>query len=104
MNIQQTDFPQYFEYPIAYNSMTNFYNGTVPGSTKECVGKHTKLTDKQTGTETKKRMFTDVIKKGKLPRDLLNKGPMEQLKELFGKELNRLGSIDGIYPFSVTTK
>ena len=55
------------------------------------VGKHTKLTDKQTGMETQKRTFTDVIKKGKLPRDLLNKGPVEQLKELFGKELNRLG-------------
>ena len=55
------------------------------------VGKHTKLTDKQTGMETQKRTFTDVIKKGKLPRDLLNKVPVEQLKELFGKELNRLG-------------
>ena len=55
------------------------------------VGKHSKLTDKHTGMETKKRTFTDVIKKGKLPRDLLNKGPVEQLKELFGKELNRLG-------------
>ena len=44
------------------------------------VGKHAKLTDKQTGTETKKRTFTDVIKKGKLPRDLLNKGPVKQLK------------------------
>ena len=74
MNIQQTDFPKYFEYPIAYNSMTTGDNGTVPGSTQECVGKHTKLTDKQTGTETKKRTFTDIIKKGKLPRDLLNKG------------------------------
>ena len=55
------------------------------------VGKNKKLTDKQTGTETKKRTFTDVIKKGKLPRDLLNKVPVEQLKEVFGKELNRLG-------------
>ena len=55
------------------------------------VGKHTKLTDKQMGTETKKRTFTDFIKKGKLPHDILNKGPVEQLKELFGKELNRLG-------------
>ena len=55
------------------------------------VGKHTELTDKQTGTETKKRTFTDVINKGKLPRDLLNNGPVEQLKEVFGKELNRLG-------------
>ena len=55
------------------------------------VGKHTKLTDKQTGAETEKRTFTDVIKKGKLPRDLLNKGPMEQLTEIFGKELNGLG-------------
>ena len=43
--------------------------------------------------ETQKRMFTDVIKKLKLPRDLLNKGPLEQLKEVFGKELNRLGRI-----------
>ena len=41
------------------------------------VGKHTKLTDKQTRTETKKRTFTDVIKKVKLPRDLLNKVPVE---------------------------
>ena len=41
--------------------------------------------------ETQKRTFTDVIKKGKLPRDLLNKGPVEQLKEVFVKELNRLG-------------
>ena len=40
----------------------------------EPVGKHTKLTDKQTGTETKKWTFIDVIKKGKLPRDILNKG------------------------------
>ena len=56
-----------------------------------CVGKHTELTDKQTGTETKKRTFTDVIRKGKLPRDLMNKGPVEQLKEVFGKELNRSG-------------
>ena len=31
------------------------------------VGKHTELTDKQTGTETKKRTFIDVIKKIKLP-------------------------------------
>ena len=46
MNIQQTDFPQYFEYPIAYDSMTTGDNGTVPGSTQECVGKHTELTDK----------------------------------------------------------
>ena len=55
------------------------------------VGKHTELTDKQMGTENKKRTFTDIIKKGKLPRDLLNKGPVEQLKEVFGKELNRSG-------------
>ena len=41
------------------------------------VGKHTELTDKQMGTENKKRTFTDIIKKGKLPRDLLNKGPVE---------------------------
>ena len=51
MNIQQTYFPKYFEYPIAYDSMTTGDNGTVPGSTQECVGKHTELTDKQTGTE-----------------------------------------------------
>ena len=50
MNIQQTDFPKYFEYPIAYDSMTTGDNGTVPGSTQECVGKHTEQTDKQTGT------------------------------------------------------
>ena len=55
------------------------------------VGKHIELTDKQTGTETKKRTFTDVINKGKLPRDLLSKRPMEQLKEVFGKELSRSG-------------
>ena len=91
MNIQQTDFPQYFEYPIVYASITTGDNGTVSGSMQECVGRHTKLTDKQTGMETKKCTFTDFIKKGKIPRDLLNKGPVEQLKEVFGKELNRLG-------------
>ena len=48
MNIQQTDFPKYFEYPIAYNSMTTGDNDTVPGSTHECVGKHTEQTNKQT--------------------------------------------------------
>ena len=53
MNIQQKDFPQYFEYPIAYDSMSTGDNGTVPGSTQEYVGKHTKLTDKHTGMETK---------------------------------------------------
>ena len=90
MNIHQTDFPQYFEYSIAYDSMTTGDNGTMSGSTQECVGKHTKLTDKQTGMETQKWTFIDVIKKGKLPRDLLNMGPVEQLKEVFGKELNRL--------------
>ena len=91
MNIRRTDFPQYFEYPITYNSMTTGTNGTVPVSTQECVGKHTKLTDKQTRMETQKRTFTDVIKKGKLPRYILNKGPVEQLKEVLGEELNRLG-------------
>ena len=91
MNIQQIYFPKYFQYPIAYDSMTTRDNGTVPGSTQECVGKHTKLTDKQTGAVTKKRTFTDVIKKGKLLCDLLNKGPVKKLKEIFGKELNRLG-------------
>ena len=85
MNIQQTDLPKYFEYPIAYDSMTNGDNDTMPGSTQECFGKHTELTDKQTGTETKKRTFTDVNKKGKLPRDILNKGPVEELKEVYGK-------------------
>ena len=80
MNIQQTDFQQYFEYPIAYNSMTTGDNGTVSGSTQECVGKNKKLIYKQTGMEAKKRMFTDGIKKRKLPRDILNKGPLEQLK------------------------
>ena len=91
MNIQQTDFSKYFEYPIAYDSISTGDNGTMPGSMQESVGKHTKLTDKQTCTETKKRTFTDVIKKGKLPRDLLNKVPVEELKEVYGKELNRLG-------------
>ena len=91
MNIQQTDFPQYSKYPIAYDSMNTGDNGTVPGSTQQCVGEHTKLIDKQTGMKTKKRTFTDVVKTGKLPRDLLNKGPVEHLKEVFGKELNRLG-------------
>ena len=91
MNIQQTDFPKYFEYPIAYDSITTGENGTMPGSTQECVGKHIELTDKQTGTEIKKRTFADVIKKGRLPRDLLNKGPLEQLKEIFGKEFHRSG-------------
>ena len=38
MNIQQTDFPKYSGYPIAYESMTTGDNGTVPGSTQECVG------------------------------------------------------------------
>ena len=85
INLQQTDFPQYFEYPFAYDSMSTGDNGTVPGSTHECVGKHKKLRYKQSGTETKKRRFTDVIKKGKLPRDILNKVPVEQLKESFGK-------------------
>ena len=56
------------------------------------VGKHTELTDKQTGIDTKKRTFTDIIKKGKLPQDMLNKRPVEQLKEVFGKELNRSGT------------
>ena len=69
--------------------MTTGDHGTIPGSTQECVGKHTELTNKQTGTETKKRTFTDVIKKGKLPRYLMNKGPVEQIKEVFGKKLNR---------------
>ena len=65
---------------------------TNEGNSKvRIVGKHMKLTDKQTGTETKKRTFTDVIKKEKLPFDLLNKVPVKQLKEVFGKELNRLG-------------
>ena len=71
--------------------MTTGDNGTAPGSTQDCVGKHTKLTDKQTGMETKKRTFTDVINKGKLPRDIMNKVTVEQFKEVFGKELNRLG-------------
>ena len=33
MNIKQTDFPKYSEYPIAYDSMTTGDNGTMPGST-----------------------------------------------------------------------
>ena len=53
MNIQQKYFPKYFEYPIAYDSMTTGDHGTVPWSMQECVGKHTDLTDKHTGTETK---------------------------------------------------
>ena len=48
------------------------------------------MTDKQTGTETKKRTFTDAVKKGRLPQDMLSKGPVEQLNEAYGKELNRL--------------
>ena len=91
INIQQTDFPKYFEYPIAYDSMTTVDNGTVSGSTQECVGKHTEITDKQTGTETKKRTFTDAVKKGRLPQDLLSKGTVEHLNEVYGKELKRLG-------------
>ena len=55
------------------------------------VGKHTEMTDKQTGTETKRRTFTDAVKNGRLPQDLLSKGPVEQLNEVYGKELNRLG-------------
>ena len=62
--------------------------GRIPGNS---VGKHKELTDKQTDTETKKWNFIDIIKKGKLPRDLLNKGPVEELKEVYGKELNRSG-------------
>ena len=62
--------------------MTTGDNGTVPGSKQKCVGKHIELTDKQTGTETKKRTFKDVIKKGRLPRDMMNKGPAEQLKSI----------------------
>ena len=46
MNIQQTGFPKYFEYLIAYDSMTTGDNGTVPGSTQECVGKQMEMTDK----------------------------------------------------------
>ena len=49
------------------------------------------MTDKQTGTETERRMFTDAVKKWRLPEDLLNKGPVEQLNEVYGKELTRLG-------------
>ena len=49
------------------------------------------MTDKQTGTETKIRTFTDAVKKGRLPQDLLSKGPVEQLNEVYGKGLNRLG-------------
>ena len=64
--------------------------GMADLSNKPSVGKHTKLTDKQTGMETQKWTFIDVIKKRKLPRNLLNKGPVEQLKEVFGKELNKL--------------
>ena len=49
------------------------------------------MTDKQTGTETKKRTFTDAVKKGRLPQALLSKVPVEQLNEVYGKELNMLG-------------
>ena len=49
------------------------------------------MTDKQTGTETKRRTFTDTVKKGRLPQDLLSKGSVEQINEVYGKELNRLG-------------
>ena len=51
----------------------------------QCVGKHTEMADKQTGTETKKRTFTDAVKKGRLPQDLLSKGTVEQLNEVYGK-------------------
>ena len=70
---------------------TTTQHSPSPTVSTPSVGKHTKLTDKQTGMDNKKRTFTDVIKKGKLPRDLLNKRPAEQLKEVFGNELNRLG-------------
>ena len=63
MNIQQTYVPKYFEYPIAYNSMTTGENGTVPGSTQECVGKHTKLTDRQTDGDGDSK--TDVYRRYK---------------------------------------
>ena len=53
--------------------MTPGENGTVPGSTQECVGKRSEMTDNQTGTETKRRTFTDAVKKGRLPQDLLSK-------------------------------
>ena len=49
------------------------------------------MTDKQTVTETKKRTLTYDVKKGRLPQDLLSKGPVEQLNEIYGKELNMLG-------------
>ena len=55
------------------------------------IGKHTEITYKQTGTETKKRTFTDAVKKGRLTQDILSKGPVEQLNEVYGQELNRLG-------------
>ena len=63
MNIKQTDFPKYSEYPIAYDSMTTGDNGTMPGSTQECVGKHTELTDKQTGTETKNGRLQTLLRR-----------------------------------------
>ena len=54
------------------------------------AGKRKEMTDTQTGTETKKLTFTDAVKNGRLPQDLLSKGPVEQLDEVYGKELNRL--------------
>ena len=47
--------------------------------------------DRQTDGYRKKRTFTDAVKKGRIPQDLLSKGPVEQLNEVYGKELNRLG-------------
>ena len=48
------------------------------------------MTDKQTGKETKKRMFTDAVKKGRLTQDLLSKGPVEQLNEVYGNEFKQV--------------
>ena len=40
------------------------------------------MTNKQTGTEIKKQTFTDAVKKGGLPQDLLSKGTVEQPKDM----------------------
>ena len=67
------------------------YIGTIYIFTTPVVGKNTEMTDEQTGMEIQKRTFTDAVKKGRIPHDLLSKVPVEQLKEVYGKELNSLG-------------
>ena len=63
MNIKQTDLPKYYEYTIAYDSMTTGYNGTVTGSMQKCVGKLIELTDKQTGTEIKNGRLQTLLRR-----------------------------------------